>query len=69
MKKYIYIVVKDSEDIDWCFEYVNGTIEPVAAFSSKEEAEAVATLRNASLKRRFDEEASRYYVVRVPMYS
>ena len=69
MKKYTYVLMCDSFDIDWCFEHFEGGQDAVAVFSSEEEAKAVATLRNASGKRRFGDEAAHYYVVRVPMYT
>ena len=70
MKNYGYVVMVNNQEFDYG-EYVGGSIEPVAVFSSKEEAEAVATLRQKSAERRWEDEWSRpcYYVVRVPLYS
>lgn len=71
MKKYTYIVMCSDLDIEYWDVYNGGSIEAVAAFSSEEEANAVATLKNASYKRHQDDydHPTTYYVVRVPMYS
>lgn len=70
MKNYIYVVMENSQQFDWG-EFLGGDIRPVAAFSSKEEAEAVAVLRRKSAERHPVKymDVPKYYVVRVVSYS
>lgn len=72
MKNYVYVVMENSQEFDWG-ELMGGTIRPVAAFSSREEAEAVALLKRKSAERNHERfefgNAPYYYVERLVSYS